>query len=236
MTAPLRHWAATHPGTTRLSNQDAYVCRPDIGLFAVADGVGGHEGGGFASAEVARVLNGLPQGMTPPACLGAVRAALQDTHQRLLDRAAGDGTRPVATTIVALLLRGDHVACLWAGDSRAYVLRGGQLSPITSDHSVVQEMLRAGELTEAQAEQHPKSNVITRAIGVSRDGPLLDKMIGYAEPDDRFLLCSDGLTKTLPPAEIIPLLNEGDPAQALIRAALARRARDNVTVLVMGRE
>lgn len=228
----LRHWAASHRGTVRPSNQDAYLCRPDIGLFAVADGVGGHAGGEFASSEVVRALEAVPPGLTPADLLNAVRSRLQAAHERLQAEATSLGSPMTATTVVVLLLHGDHLACFWAGDSRAYMLRHGQLVALTSDHSVVGELLRAGKLTDAQAERHPNSNVITRAIGVRSADLLVDKVIGYVEPGDRFLLCSDGLTKALPADEIVAYLEASDPATALVEAALAAHAKDNVTALV----
>lgn len=231
----LKCWAASHPGSVRANNQDAYLCRPDIGLFAVADGVGGQSGGGLASREVVRGLETLPQGLGPTELMDAVRARLRDTHERLLQAAQTRGAGKPATTVVVLLLHGDHLACLWAGDSRAYVRRDGQLRALTADHSLVGEMLRAGELTEAQAELHPSSNVITRAIGAAGDGRLVDKVIGFVEPGDRFLLCSDGLTKAVPQSDVVWLMTDADPAQALVDAALRSKATDNVTALVVGR-
>ena len=232
MTLQIPHWAATHPGTVRTSNQDAYLCRPEIGLFAVADGVGGQAGGGHASAEIVRTLLGVPAGLSAPDLLLDVRQRLLQAHGRLLRDIAPAGGQ-AATTGVVRLLQGGHGACLWAGDSRAYVLRRDALHQITSDHSMVQEMVAAGTLTEAEAERHPNSNVITRAIGVQADGKLVEKTIGVAEPGDRFLLCSDGLSKTLETAQLTRLIGGGDPAQALVAAALARSVRDNVTALVL---
>ena len=232
MSAPGRHWAASHQGTVRPSNEDAYLCRPEIGLFAVADGVGGHAGGAFASAEVVRVLEAIPHGLAPAGLLQAVRSRLQAAHERLQAKAASLGSPAAATTVVVLLLHGDHLACVWAGDSRAYLLRHGQLLALTSDHSVVGEMLRAGELTKQQAGLHPNGHVITRAIGVQCDGMLVEKVIGYLEPGDRFLLCSDGLTKALQTEEILVHIEASDPAAALVAAALAANATDNVTALV----
>lgn len=232
MSAPAGHWAASHQGTVRPSNQDAFLCRPEIGLFAVADGVGGHAGGAFASAEVVRMLEAVPSGLTPSGLLNAVRARLQAAHERLQTEAMALGSPAAATTVVVLLLHGDHLACVWAGDSRAYLLRHGQLLALTSDHSVVGEMLRAGKLTKAQAGLHPDGHVITRAIGVGSDDTLVDKVIGRIEPGDRFLLCSDGLTKALLHIEIAAYLEDSDPAAALVAAALAANATDNVTALV----
>lgn len=232
MTPTLRHWAVTHPGTVRATNEDAYLCRPEIGLFAVADGVGGASGGDFASAEVMRALSQIPDGIAPNDLLGAVRISLQSVHDRLQGAAGPHGRSAPATTVVVLLLSGDHLACIWVGDSRAYVLRDGELVRLTSDHSVVGEMVRAGKLTDAQAERHPGGNVITRAIGVQSGGALVDKVVAAVEPGDRFLLCSDGLFKAVTQPGIIARLNDPEPADALLQAALGAGAKDNVTALV----
>ena len=232
MTLAVRHWAASHPGLVRTTNQDAYLCRPDIGLFVVADGVGGHGNGSLASTEVVRELDTVPAGLNPLELLAAVRSRLEAAHQKLLGEASPDPTAVNATTVVVLLLHGDHLACLWAGDSRAYLLRRGTLIQLTSDHSLVEEMLRSGDLTEAEAWNHPKGNVITRAIGVECTDALLDKAITRIERGDRFLLCSDGLIKAVQDTDLIAPLETDDPAEALIQAAIARQARDNVTALV----
>jgi serine/threonine protein phosphatase PrpC len=232
MIASLRHWAASHPGTVRTKNEDAYLCRPEIGLFAVADGVGGHPGGGFASAEVVRALNEIEEGLTPADLLNAVRTRLRDVHQRLQKEAAGNRKTSAATTVVVLLLHGDHLACIWAGDSRAYLLRRGQLFALTADHSLVSEMARAGKLSDGRVDMHLTSNSITRAIGVASSSALVDKVIGSIESGDRFLLCSDGLTKVLQEEEIAARLMGDDPAAALLAAALDGNAKDNVTALV----
>jgi protein phosphatase/serine/threonine-protein phosphatase Stp1 len=141
----------------------------------------------------------------------------------------------IASTIVILLIRGGHFACLWAGDSRAYLLRGGVLQQVTRDHSLVQELVDAGAITAEQAEHHPQANVITRAVG-SFDELELDKVSGRLEPGDRFLLCSDGLCKTLDEAALTDIL-DGDgaagPGVELIAAALERDVRDNVTAVVV---
>jgi len=232
MIASLRHWAASHPGTVRTKNEDAYLCRPEIGLFAVADGVGGHPGGGFASAEVVRALNEIEEGLAPADLLNAVRARLRDVHERLQEEVAANRKTPPATTVVVLLLRGDHLACIWAGDSRAYLLRRGHLVALTVDHSVVSEMARAGKLGDGRVDMYLNNNPITRAIGFTSSSELLDKVIGSIEAGDRFLLCSDGLTKALQDEEIATRLMGDDPAEALLTAALDANARDNVTALV----
>jgi len=225
--------AATHVGTVRKRNEDSVVHRPDIGLWAVADGAGGHGAGDVASQAVAAALDAIPDGLSAAQLLAEVRLRIDAVHADLQARAAAEGPgRVMATTVVALLARHGHFACLWAGDSRAYLLRGGALQRVTKDHSLVQEMVDAGTLAEADAESHPQANVILRAVGA--DGPLsLDKVSGRLVPGDRLMLCSDGLFKALPEDELAALMHAGDAAEALVEAAVARGARDNVSAVVL---
>jgi serine/threonine-protein phosphatase Stp1 len=231
VTDAIEHYAASHAGAVRTVNQDAWLCRPEIGLFAVADGVGGHGHGEVASQKVVAALNHIPASLPPEARITAVRDSLQSAHRALLE----DAETPIgaqASTVVVLMLHGDHFACLWAGDSRAYLLRDGQLCRLTSDHSVVQDLITAGAITEAEAELDPRRHVITRAVGAGEAELPIDKAVGLTMPGDRFLLCSDGLYKMLEPDEVAEMLSgPGDVARALLEVALARRARDNVTVV-----
>jgi serine/threonine protein phosphatase Stp1 len=228
---PIRHCAASHAGVVRTINQDAWLCRPEIGLFAVADGVGGHGHGEVASQRVVAALESIPASLPPEARIAAVRESLQGAHRALLE----DGATPsgaFASTVVVLMLHGEHFACLWAGDSRAYLLRDGELCRLTSDHSVVQDLIAAGAITEAEADIDPRRHVITRAIGAGEPELPIEKAVGQMVRGDRFLLCSDGLYKILEPAELAEMLaGPGDVARALLEAALARQARDNVTVV-----
>ncbi len=227
----MTQWAMTHPGAVRPYNEDALVCRPDAGLWAVADGAGGHQAGDVASGMIAQALEALPASLPPDQALTEVRLRLAAVHEALRGMAAPGGM--IASTVVVLLIRDGYFACLWAGDSRAYRLRHGRLQPMTKDHSLVQEMVDSGMLTEDEAEQHPKSNVITRAVGAGDPRLQLDKVTGPLEPGDRFLLCSDGLCKTLDRATLAHLAAEPDPAERLVAAALAAGVRDNVTAVVV---
>jgi protein phosphatase/serine/threonine-protein phosphatase Stp1 len=225
--------AATHPGAVRKRNEDSLVHRPDLGLWAVADGAGGHGAGDVASQAVKAALEAMPPGLNAAEMLAQVRLRLATVHAELQDRAAAEGPdRIIATTVVVLLARHGHFACLWAGDSRAYLLRHGVLQRITRDHSLVQEMVDQGTLTEAEAEAHPQANVILRAIGASGE-LVLDKVSGRLAPGDGLLLCSDGLFKAIPEAEIGALLQALVPAEAVITAAVDRGARDNVTAVLL---
>jgi protein phosphatase/serine/threonine-protein phosphatase Stp1 len=237
MTTPrFRSWAVTHPGAKRSHNEDAYVDRPEIGLWAVADGAGGHSAGEVASGMIADALHAIPNGLSAAELLAEVRLAIERTHLALREEAARRGPDVlVASTVVVMLARGDHFACLWAGDSRAYLLRAGELRQITRDHSLVQELLESGAIDPDQALNHPRGNVITRAVGAEVDELVLDKVSDRLLPGDRFLLCSDGLCKTLPEDELARLLApvDGSAPQALIDAALALQASDNVTALTV---
>jgi serine/threonine protein phosphatase PrpC len=237
MTAPhFRSGAVSHPGAKRKHNEDAYVDRPDLGVWAVADGAGGHQAGEIASSMIAEALEAITPGLSASELLAEVRLAIERTHDALRNEAARRGPDVVvASTVVVMLARGEHFACLWAGDSRAYLLRHGVLRQITRDHSLVQELVEAGAIKPEEALNHPRGNVITRAVGAELDDFVLDKVSDRLVPGDRFLLCSDGLCKTLPENEIASLLGaiDGTPPQTLVDAALAARVSDNVTAVTV---
>jgi serine/threonine protein phosphatase Stp1 len=225
-------WAVTDVGTVRSNNEDSLVDLPAARLWAVADGAGGHQHGEVASQALKAALE-APFETSGADLVTEVRSRVAAVHDQLRERAEsmGDHTT-IASTLVVLLADGAHFACLWCGDSRAYLLRGGELSALSKDHSLVQELVDAGLLAEADAERHPHANVLTRAIGAEGPAPELDKITGRAEAGDRFLLCSDGLFKALDAATIARLTGGPEPARALIAAALAAAARDNVTAVV----
>ncbi len=227
--------AVSHAGAVRPENQDALLCRPEVGLYVVADGAGGHRDGALASNRVVASVASLAAGLSAAERLTHLRHRLSALHDALLEEAATlRPERGMASTVVALLLDQDFFACLWAGDSRIYLLREGELTQLTRDHSVVQELVDTGMIEAWEAESHPQAHVITRAIGAGRSPLVLDKRVGQLLPFDRFLLCSDGLSKTLADAEIKLLLQQGgDAAAQLVEAALLRKARDNVTAIVV---
>jgi len=233
----IRSWAQTNVGAVRKHNEDNMLSRPDIGLWVVADGAGGHDSGEVASGMIVGELDRLPPDLSGAEVLAEVRLTLNRVHQALRDEAASRGKDSmIASTFVSLIIRDNHFACLWAGDSRAYLLRHGHLSQISRDHSLVQELVDSGNLAPEDAENHPHANVITRAVGADSETLELDKVIGTAEPGDRFLLCSDGLCKTLSEAEIASLLGAPDgapPPELLIAAALSHGVNDNVTAVVV---
>jgi len=229
-----RSSAASHPGAVRAHNEDSFVNRPDLGLWAVADGAGGHQAGDVASQIIADALNAVRPGFSAAELLAEVRHRLAGAHNALrLEATRRGGRAMLVSTIVVLLAREDYYACLWAGDSRAYLLRGGRLRQLTRDHSLVQELFDAGAISAAEAVHHPSSNVITHAIGA--DALELDKVTDRLLPGDRFLLCSDGLFKTLPEPELARILGVEDdlPAEHLLRAALEQQADDNITAVAV---
>ena len=203
-----RSWAVSHPGTVRDHNEDAFVDRPEIGLWAVADGAGGHNSGEVASAMIKQALERIPVGLSASDMIAQVRRAIAETHEALQQEAARRGPEiMIASTVAVLLAHGDHYACLWAGDSRIYLLRDGELHQLTRDHSLVQEMVDAGVVRPEDAEHHPRANVITRAIGAEGDAMELEKLTDRIIPGDRFLLCSDGLFKALAAPDVAAWLN-----------------------------
>jgi protein phosphatase/serine/threonine-protein phosphatase Stp1 len=228
--------AISHPGALRKHNEDSYASCPAVGVWVVADGVGGHTAGDYAAQTATAALRGLPDGLSAGELLAEVRSRLDGAHRRLREEAAERGPDTVmATTVVVLVARGHYYACLWAGDSRAYLLRGGRMMQVTHDHSFVQELVDAGALDPEQAEHHPQSNIITRAVGSGEIALNLDKVTDRLRDGDRFLLCSDGLWKTMSTDDLAGLLgaNGEVPAEELLAAALSRRADDNVTVITV---
>jgi serine/threonine protein phosphatase PrpC len=236
MSWTFRSHAATDTGTVRKHNEDAFADCPELALWAVADGAGGHAAGEVASAMLVDAIRTIPGALAADEALSQLRLRVAAVNLALRGEAAQRGANAVvASTIVALLMRAGHFVCLWVGDSRAYLLRNGVLARITTDHSLVQELIAAGAITEAQAESHPQANVITRAIGAPDDSGEMDKVTGAIAAGDRFLLCSDGVTKAVPDDALAGLLGsaKADPARALIEHAMAAGSRDNVTAIVI---
>jgi serine/threonine protein phosphatase Stp1 len=235
--ARFRSFHATHNGTKRKHNEDTWVDRPDLGIWAVADGAGGHQSGELASGMIAEALGSLPVELSVAELIGAVRERIAATHRALREEAERrGGNTMIASTLVALLAHGEDFACLWAGDSRAYLLRDGEMRQITKDHSLVQELVDNGTISADAAEHHPNANVITRAIGADIGELALDEVGGRLRRGDRFLLCSDGLCKIVPSRQMADLLrdsNDVPPPRSLIAAALALNAADNVTAVTI---
>jgi serine/threonine protein phosphatase PrpC len=237
MSAPLRveSVGATHVGLKRKNNEDSYCLRPQHCLWAVADGMGGHENGEWASARITEALDRLviPDGFDD-ACT-AIADAVHQANATLFAESQSRGVR-MGSTVVVLYLNGARFALFWVGDSRGYVLRDGTLHQLTRDHSQVQAMVDKGLITPEEAVGHPMSHVLARAVGV-QPGLEIDVIADDAEPGDIFLLCSDGLTARLSDPELAAMLGERADAgtlDRLIAATLDRGAPDNVTTVLVG--
>ena len=221
-------------GLKRKLNEDRILERPECGLWAVADGLGGHEKGEVASAAVVDALAQIPAHTELDKLVAAARESLQEVNASLrqLARSRGSPTT-IGSTVVGLVVSGSEFRCFWAGDSRAYQARGAQMVQISRDHSLVQDLVTAGLVDAADAERHPDSNVITRAVGVAATLEI-DCVSGDVQSGDIFLLASDGLTRVVRPEEILHVLRTLNPAQAtaaLIDLVLSRGAPDNVSVV-----
>ena len=225
--------SATHPGKIRDRNEDAFLVRTDAGLWAVADGMGGHEAGDVASQLVVASLNtiGIP---------ASAIELLEEAEQRVFDAnrqivALGRQRGGViGTTVAILLIRDDHFACVWAGDSRVYLAKPDGIKQISRDHTEVEELLASGTMTAEEIKNWP-NNVITRAIGVKE--PLeLDVITGEFSAGDCFLICSDGLNKHVQDDEMLAIVVAEDAQPAcdrLIALANERGGLDNVTTVIV---
>lgn len=224
--------AASDLGHVRKINEDAFLDAQEEALWVVADGMGGHSRGDRASQAIIDAMHTFKS-----------RDNALESVNDLLDRLnlANDLCRQAAngevmgSTVAALYINGDNAYVLWAGDSRVYRRRDGEFQQLTDDHSLVQELHRLGELTADEAENHPSSNVITRAIGVADDVDVQVRQVDL-QPGDRFLLCSDGLFKDVKPAEVDANFALPSPRQALdelVKLALRRGGTDNVTAIVV---
>jgi serine/threonine protein phosphatase PrpC len=209
----------------RTNNEDGFVERSDAGIWVVADGMGGHSHGEVASRMVCDALSDFPLDGTFEEAVDAATKRVQDVNDHLVRSSmhAAPADR-CGSTVVVLLVRGARSAVLWAGDSRVYRWRGGLLEQLTRDHSVA----------ELEGTSPLESSVITRAVGVEPDLQL-DVYRDAVQPDDRFLLCSDGLTRVVPLPVISTWMQTSDIRTAvdgLIQATLDAGAPDNVTVLI----
>lgn len=228
--------SGSHVGMVRKMNEDAYLELPERGLWVVADGMGGHKAGDVASQTIIHALRQVPPCSSLEDFITTVKKHLQEAHQRLRDESARRYQhRVIGSTVVVLLAYEDQGVCLWVGDSRIYRLQEGQLRQLTRDHSYVQDLIEQGLIKPQQASGHPMANVITRAVG-SAEKLDIDVLTLPLQAQDTFLLCSDGLNKTVTDDEIAGLLAGGDnkkTVQMLIDLALARGADDNVTVMIV---
>ena len=239
MSLSLRSAARTHVGLVRNENEDDLLHEPGAGVFAVADGMGGHAAGEVASRIAVETLSRAlgPESGSSGGRPDRLAPAIEEANRRIHQEGERDPSRSgMGTTVTALLLEDRRWHLGHVGDSRAYLLRDGELRRLSRDHSWVQERVEAGDLTREQARVHPASSMLTRALGTERDLEV-DREDGELLPGDRYLLASDGLTDMMPEDRIAALLEaDGGPeeiVQSLVREALDAGGRDNVTAVMV---
>jgi len=225
----------SHVGLRREHNEDTYYADGTLGLWLVADGMGGHEFGEVASA-LARdtVVREIRSGRK-------LAEAIQRADEEIIahSRRRAEGL-PMGTTIAAARLNGDRFEVAWVGDSRAY-LWNGHLMQLSQDHSYVQELIDQGAITAEQARVHPHRNVVTQALGVTDPESLkVETITGELKPGMQLLLCSDGLTEEVADGDIERILGQGglstqECVEHLVMAALDGGGSDNITVLLLRR-
>ncbi|MFM6974925.1 MAG: PP2C family protein-serine/threonine phosphatase [Agromyces sp.] len=229
--------AVSHVGKVRSTNQDSGYA--GYHLFVVADGMGGHAGGDVASSlAIKRIADADGPYESAEAASATIAQAIaeinQDISATVLEHPELTG---MGTTFTAIALCGDEISVNHIGDSRLYLLRAGELSQITTDHTFVQRLVDAGRITEEEARTHPRRSVLMRVLGDVESTPDIDNVVLSTRDGDRWLLCSDGLSGVVPFEDIRLLLTGSDGAKPvadrLVRAALDGGAPDNVTVLVV---
>jgi len=226
----------THRGGVREHNEDAFLENPEVGVWVVADGMGGYQAGDVASQltcdAVAREIDRVGKDMSV--------YGLQDALCQANDQIRHYGTevlsgQTLGSTVVALMVQGGRYHLFWAGDSRCYRVREGNITQVSRDHSQVADMVEQGLLEPSEAESHPLSHVITRALGVD-DNISLDYLSGDARAGDMFLLCSDGVSKEFSTEELGGFVGDGqieDANLAIMHSALVNKCSDNITCIIV---
>ncbi|AOE84306.1 PP2C family protein-serine/threonine phosphatase [Pseudomonas sp. TCU-HL1] len=225
----LGYAAQSITGCVRSHNEDSLLCAPDLGLWAVADGMGGHQRGEVASSvAVATLRETVALGQRLP---NAVQAA----HNAVLSAASGSG---MGTTLVAVKFDGAAFDLAWAGDSRAYRVSADGISRLSHDHSLVQALVDAGELTAHEARRHPQRNVVTQCLGQAHQALEVGCAQGTLAPGELLLLCSDGLTGELDDDQIQAQCAIADTLEDLVAGLLQQACdaggRDNISCIVIG--
>lgn len=225
----------TDVGSVREQNEDSLIVRPP--LFVVADGMGGHAAGEVASEIAVKTIEELAPNHADAEALGR---AVEEANRDIINAAiAGEGREGMGTTVTAAILERNHLVIAQVGDSRAYLLHNGELTQLTRDHSLMANMIEAGQITPEEARYHPSRSVITRALGNDPD-TVPDLYEINVEDGDRLMLCSDGLYSMLEDDEIAAVMRRvSDPqrcASVLVNGAIAAGGHDNVTVIVADAE
>ncbi len=233
-----RSAGVTHAGGVRRINEDAFIQRADIGLWAVADGMGGHQAGDIASQAIVEALGEFDDIRPLAGRLDQVDDAMEAVNAHLVALRDTNANNTVVGSTVAILVFGERslAVALWAGDSRIYRYRHRGLERLSTDHSRVEEYVEQGLISREEAASHPESNVVTRALGSDEDEVLEADLYDVAA-GDRFLLCSDGLTRHVSDHELSRSLAQPTPpedaCEALLECTLERGGSDNTTVVIV---
>lgn len=226
----------TDVGKVRKHNEDSMLDNPAIGLWVVADGMGGHEAGDVASQMIVNSLGKIHEGITLDRYIDDIEDRLLKVNERLIAKAReSEKNVTIGSTVAGMLAYDKFCTFFWAGDSRLYRLRDRSLRQLTTDHSQVEIYVEQGLISRHEAATHPHGNMITRAVGAAEE-LYIDFDIQEMQTGDRYMLCSDGLTKHLEDAEFEEMLSEGSAEEAckeLIALTLERGAGDNVTTIVI---
>lgn len=231
----------SHPGHRRAINEDAVYSDARSRIWCVADGMGGHQNGDLASQWLVEAIASMPIYPSLDASVSELQKRIFSLNQTLYEKGgelsvgSHNKRQTVGCTFVIFISDGTHNTCLWAGDSRLYLLRNEHLYQITDDHSVVNDLISRGVISEAESHNHPQSHVVTRALGASKALSIEKKMF-TAQEGDRYLLCSDGVYNELEPNDISAALAFDDSSQscrALVDKVLETEAGDNLTVCVI---
>lgn len=240
----LRHAARSDVGRVRTNNEDRWLADPELQLYLVADGMGGQMAGDVASRIVAEVLParlrtqlGRGADLAQPETTERVLETVRELSRNLYRETAGQpGLAGMGATVALLLVHGVQALVVHLGDSRVYRDRQGELQCLTTDHTLAQLLIQAGVLTPDQASSHPARHQLRRFVGMPGE-PLPEARLVDLVPEDRFLLCTDGLTSMVPAAQVGRVLSQGGDleqvAASLIQAANAAGGQDNVTVLLV---
>lgn len=229
-------FAQTDVGVVREINEDSVIAKPEIGLWAVADGMGGHKFGDVASSKIVEALDAVVPRENLADYIDAIEDAVLNVNEHMLEYAQimfEEGG--MGSTLVALVIKGRIGVCLWVGDSRLYRYRNQQLVQLSRDHSQVEDMVDMGLITEDEVDHHPQRNVITRAVGVEAS-LYVDISVFTTQVGDTFLLCSDGLYNSVDKqgiAQALAIREVEKGVAELIASSLANGARDNVSAIVV---
>ena len=237
-------------GRKRTKNEDSYLINEENALFVIADGMGGHQGGEYASRiavstieEVVRSITEDPD-MTlkqdvvlrPRDFEEQARYAVQTASVRIFEKAVSDPSlRGMGTTSVVVILRDNKAICAHVGDSRIYLIRDGELTQLTEDHSLVEEQLKAGIINASEAKSHKLKNIITRSVGFQEEVEVDTKSV-HLKKGDRFVMCTDGLSNMLAAEDILAVGKDGtlrESSGRMIDLANERGGDDNISVIMI---